>query len=260
MSRLAALEPALIEYMDDAPRQMCSAFPSASESDQRDLLLALTDLHAEVAPVVMPVLQRSDFAHRELAVTALRWSRDSRVAPALRAWAARCLPASRGRRRFVPARYLRFRTADVPYVAILQALRGHASAETEALLLQTAADRDPLCRATALGSLGWWEPFQRSAVLATLGEGRRDSDPDVRLSARAAFARLGERQALAWFRQALLSHEAQRVHETIQVVANEGIMLLWPDLDRLADSESVDVALHATEALERLREQMSISE
>jgi hypothetical protein len=33
-------------------------------------------------------------------------------------------------------------------------------------------------------------------------------------------------------------------------------MLLWPDLDRLADAEDADVAHHAREALERLCEDM----
>ena len=76
--------------------------------------------------------------------------------------------------------------------------------------------------------------------------------------ARAALARLGERQALEWFRQALNRQDSQRVHEAIQVVATEGIFLLWPDLDRLADTENVDVALHACEALERLHEELNL--
>ena len=33
-------------------------------------------------------------------------------------------------------------------------------------------------------------------------------------------------------------------------------MLLWPDLDRLADCEDADVAHHAREALERLCEEL----
>jgi hypothetical protein len=75
--------------------------------------------------------------------------------------------------------------------------------------------------------------------------------------ARAALARLGERQALQWFRQCLTGEDSQRTHEAIQIIANEGLILLWPDLDRLADSEAIDVALHACEALERLREELS---
>ena len=48
----------------------------------------------------------------------------------------------------------------------------------------------------------------------------------------------------------------QRVHETIQLVSLEGLTLLWPDLDRLADAEDPDVAHHAREALERLCEDL----
>jgi hypothetical protein len=34
--------------------------------------------------------------------------------------------------------------------------------------------------------------------------------------------------------------------------------LLWPDLDRLADAEDLDVSFQAREALERLREDMEL--
>jgi HEAT repeat protein len=144
----------------------------------------------------------------------------------------------------------------MPYRAVLRALRGHGSTQTEGFLLLAARDWDPACRAAALSSLGWWEPFQRAEVLMTLQDGRRDPNPDVRQAARAALARLGERQALQWFRQTLTSEDPHRVHETIQTIAVEGLTLLWPDLDRLADSEDADVAHHAREALERLCEEM----
>jgi HEAT repeat protein len=135
-------------------------------------------------------------------------------------------------------------------------LRGHPSAETEAFLLLAARDWDPTYRAAAIGSLGWWEPVDRHQLLACLHHSRRDLSPDVRHAARAALARLGERQAMQWFRQALCNEETQVVHETIQAVANEGLTLLWPDLDRLADAEDNDVAHHAREALERLCEDL----
>src|SRR5262249_44289158 len=130
---------------------------------------------------------------------------------------------------------------SIPYRAILRALRGHPSGETEAFLLVAARDWDPCYRAAAVSSLGWWEPYQRSHLLECLQEARRDPNPDVRHMTRAALARLGERQALQWFRQALGSQDSQRVHETIQIIASEGISLLWPDLDRLADTENVEI-------------------
>jgi hypothetical protein len=61
---------------------------------------------------------------------------------------------------------------------------------------------------------------------------------------------------MQWFRQSLTSEDPHRVYETIQAIATEGLTLLWPDLDRLADAEDPEVALHAREALERLSEEM----
>jgi hypothetical protein len=147
----------------------------------------------------------------------------------------------------------------VPYLAALRALRGHASPQTEAFLLLAFRDWDPTIRLAAVSSLGWWEPLQRTEVLLTMQETRRDPNPEVRQAARAALARLGERQALQWFRQTLTSEDPQRVHDTIQTVASENLTLLWPDLDRLADAEDSDVALYAREALERLCEDMEQS-
>ena len=146
----------------------------------------------------------------------------------------------------------------MPYQAILRALRGHPSRETEAFLLLAVRDWDPTFRAAALGSLGWWEPISTPQVLTFLQEARQDLNPEVRQAARAALARLGERQALQWFRQGLTCEDPQRVHEAIQLVAGEGLTLLWPDLDRLADAEDADVAHHAREALEGLREELEL--
>jgi HEAT repeat protein len=146
--------------------------------------------------------------------------------------------------------------ADLPYRAILRALRGHPSPQTEALLLLAARDWDPTFRAAAVSSLGWWEPIQRPEVLLTLQDARRDPSPEVRHAARAALGRLGERQALLWFRQTLSSEDPQRVYDTIQSIAAEGLTLLWPDLDKLAEVEDSDVTHHAREALERMSEEM----
>lgn len=119
-------------------------------------------------------------------------------------------------------------------------------------------DWDPTYRAAAVSSLGWWEPFHRREALLALQQARRDTCLEVRQSARAALARLGERQALQWFRQFLTSEDTQRVHETIQLIAHEGLTLLWPDLDRLADADNPDIAHHARESLERLSEDMEV--
>jgi hypothetical protein len=261
VSHLASLESALGEYLEEAPHSLGRALATcADEQQQRDLLCALADLRAETASVLLPLLQEPDFGHAELAVHLLTWSRDPRVGPWLRDWVRREIPLdgrARRRRQASPPRRPSY-PAGLPYPAILRALRGHPAEETEAFLIQAARDWDPTCRAAAFSSLGCWEPLRRRRVEECLQDGRRDPNAEVRQMARAALARLGEWQALQWFRQALSGHDPQRLHEAIQVVATEGIFLLWPDLDHLADSENADVALHACEALERLREELNL--
>jgi hypothetical protein len=259
MARLAGLESVLHDYLEEAPRHLCAALPHASEAEQRDILCALLDLRAEAATMVLPLLADSRFPHAELAVQVLAWSRDARVGPFLRDWVCRRIPVERRARRRRQATAPRRSSfpADVPYTAVLRALRGHPSPETEEFLLLAARDGDPTCRVAAISSLGWWQPRNPEQVAACLQAGRHDPNAEVRQLARAALARLGERQALQWFRQGLTGQDPQRTHETIQIIANEGLLLLWPDLDHLADSETVDVALHACESLERLREDLN---
>jgi hypothetical protein len=258
MSRLAALEAALEEYVQEMPALLARALATAEPTAQRDILQALSDLRADVGPAILPLLSRSDFAHLDLAVEALTWSRHAEVAPRLRSWVLRTVPVTRraaSRRRAQPPRRPSL-PEEFPYRAILQTLRGHAAPETEALLLLAGHDWDPTFRSAAVSSLGYWEPFRRAEVLLHLQEARRDPNGEVRQAARAALARLGERQALQWFRQGLGSEDTQRVHETIQVIAAESLTFLWPDLDRLADADDIDVAHHARESLERLSEDL----
>jgi hypothetical protein len=257
ISRLAGLESVLTEYLQEAPQHLCTALATASAVEQQDILAALADLRAETAAVALPLLADPKFSHADLAVQTLAWSRDERVGPRLRDWACRriALEVRARRRRQVASPRRRSFPADIPYLAILRALSGHPSRETEEFLLLAARDWDPACRCAAVSSLGWWEPFGHDQVSRCLQGSRNDPNLEVRQSARAALARLGERQALQWFRQCLTGQDPQRIHEAIQIIANEGLVLLWPDLDRLAESETVDVALHACESLERLREE-----
>jgi hypothetical protein len=260
LSRLTALESALRDYLEESPRGLCAALATATPEEQRDLLGALIELRADCADAVLPLLETADFPHTELAVNALANSQNKRVGPWLREWVLRRIHvAQRARgRRLIRASGRDNVPADFPYAAVLRALRGHASSETEAFLLLAAHDWDAGYRCAALSSLGWWEPFRHDDVSACLQKARRDPHGDVRQAARAALGRLGECQSLTWFRQALTAQDTLRVHEAIQMIASEGLMILWPDLDRLADSENVDVAIHACEALERLREQLNL--
>jgi hypothetical protein len=260
LSRLAVLEPVLSDYLSEAPHELCAALATSRGQLQRDTLTALADLRAEAGSTVMALLSRPGSPNQELAIEVLTWSRDPRVGPWLREWTRRRVPMlrrSQRRKRPLPPRQPSL-PADVPYRAVLRALRGHASEESEVFLLLAAQDWDPTFRAAAVSSLAWWEPVRRAQVLDDLQQARRDGSPDVRQAARAALARLGERLALQWFRQALNAQEAPQVHETIQVIAMEGLTMLWPDLDRLADSEDSDIAQLAREALERMCEDMGV--
>jgi hypothetical protein len=259
MSHLAALEGGLRAYLEQVPAEVARKLVSASPEEQGDLVQALNDLQAEAAPLLLPLLERSAFAEPNAAVEVLTWSRDPCVGPWLRAWVARLLPMDRRalKRPHAVAPRKRSVPTELPYVSILRALRGHPSTETESFLLVAARDWDPAFRAAALSSLGWWEPLQRAEVLQCLQRSRRlDPNPEVRQAARAALARLGERQALQGFRNALTGEDVHHVLEMLQVVASEGLTLLWPDLDKLADTDDHDLAPHVREALMRLSEDM----
>src|SRR5262245_41688297 len=84
VSRLLALEPALGDYLQEAPTPMCSALSRKAGVERRDLLLALADLRAEAGGAVLSLLSHPRFVHAELAVELLTWSRDPRVGPWLR--------------------------------------------------------------------------------------------------------------------------------------------------------------------------------
>lgn len=260
-ARMTALEGYLRDYLKDATPQLLARLPTAREAEQADILRALVDLRAETAEDLWPLLARTDCPNRALMFEALRWSRDPRVAPWLCEYARQHVAISK-RARSRPVAEAPRRSSipkDVPYLEILQSLRGHASPETERFLVFACLDWDPTVRMAALSSLGWWEPLLSAEVRSCLATCRRDLSPEVRQTARAALARLGERGALHWFRQALLADEPGQIAQAAHVIANEGLTLLWPDLDRLLDSDHPDVVLHAHEAIERLAEEMELS-
>jgi hypothetical protein len=256
VSRLAALEPSLVDYLGEAGGLLADELAHTPPAQHKDILLALADLRADVGEAVLPLIGVARYPWLELALDVLVWARTPLVGAWLREWVLQRVPVvqrAQTRRHYTPPRRPSVAN-DFPYKAILHTFRGHPSPQTEALLLLAARDWDPTFRAAAVSSLGWWEPIQRNDVLLTLQDARRDPNPEVRHAARAALARLGERQALLWFRQTLTSEDPQRVYDAIQAIASEGLTLLWPDLDRLADAEDSDVAHQAREALERMRE------
>jgi hypothetical protein len=258
ISRLAALAPALTEYLQEVRETLPAMLARVPAAGHREYLLALVDLRADSSQPLLSLIARPDYPYTDLAVDALSWSKDPRVAEHLISWVSRRIPMHQRavqRARIVSPRRVSIPT-DVPYRRILQSLRRFPSQNVEAFLCLAARDWDPGIRASALSSLGWWEPVERKQVLSLLQQSRRDANPDVRHAARAALGRLGERLALQWFRQGLVSEDTVKLHEAIQNIVVEGLTLLWPDLDRLAESEDLEVAHHAREALERMSEDM----
>ena len=257
LSRIVALEGEVENYLRHATEPLRRRLSLADGRELVECLSALDDLHADAGEGLLNLLQRPG-EHAALAIEVMRWSRDPRVAQWLCGFVSRHVPQARRARcrpRMTPPRRPSL-SAHVPYGAVLHALRGHPSIEAETILLAATRDWDPTFRAAAFGSLGWWEPLCAQEARACLQAGRRDASPMVRQAARAAAARLGERLALTAFRQAIASENTPGVFDAIAVIANEGLTLLWPDIDRLADADNPELALHAREATERLAEQM----
>ncbi len=257
VSHIAALENGILQYLGRAKELLPKQLERAPQQNLRDWFHALHELRADAGEVLVRLLRENpDLAHPEEAVLALGWSKSPGAAEFLRETAAHCLmhrPSS-GAWEFWNTRKS-LHTSQLAEAALL-ALRHHPSLETEHLLLAGARSSDPDIRAAAIGSLGWWEPLRRNAVLMYLQDARFDGEGEVRHAARAALARLGERQALQWFRQGLVSDNRQVAMESIQAIAREGITLLWPELDILVDEEEPQLASCAREALEQMQEEL----
>jgi len=260
IARIAGLESVLSEYLHKALFELPSKLNQLTGQDFVDALHAVSDLRAEAGTEVLDLLSRSMCSDPELGIAVLTWSKNPLVGVWLRQWATRNVPLLRrsSRRRWANPPRLGSLSNMSEYCAVLRALRGHGSTETESLLTLAARDWDPTVRTAAVSSMGWWEPMNRVEVIGCLNQCRKDPNPEVRQTARAALARLGERQALQWFRQALTSEDPLYVYEATRVAAAEQITLLWPDLDRLADAENADVAIQAREALELMCEEMEL--
>jgi hypothetical protein len=247
------------DYLSDAPGRLVEELQSAGVENLADLLLALEDLRADAAAVVLTNLGAWPPAHRRLGVRLLRWSPDRDVGRWLLDWVDGAITpirrARRGSRAAAPSRPSV--PASFPYAELLYALRGHPSSETEALLLLAARDWDPTIRLAAVGSIGWWEPLERAGVLQALDQARGDANGDVRRAAEAALARLGERRALQTFRCWLAGETEAGVPDAIRYIAAERLYWIWPELDALADGEDAEIAAAAREALEQMREDLA---
>ena len=260
-SRIASLETTLRAYLKEAPATLLARVTAAQGAERAEILRALSDLRVDAAAELLPLAEGRSYEHRDLMMDSLRWSRGPHVGAWLREYAREHVPMAKraGNRLEEDAPRQPSFKADLPYANILRALRGHPSVDTEKFLILAGQDWDPLLRMAALSSLGWWEPMLPEEVHACLTHCKRDPSPEVRQVARAALARLGERGSLHWFRQALFADDPHQVAEAAHVIADEGLTLLWPDLDLLQDVDHPDVAIHAREAVERMAEEMELS-
>lgn len=257
VSHMAALEDQFIGYLAEAKKVLPRKISRTTPEELRDWLTALQELRADAGATLVRLLRDNpNLPLSEQAILTLGWSKTPQAAAYLRETAARSLPGPPRQTSWWPwSKKVNAHQGPIAAAALI-ALRYHPSMETEQLILAGARSADTLIRASAISSLGWWEPLRRKAVLMYLQDGRYDGDGEVRHAARAALARLGERQALQWFRQGLASENRQIVLESIQAIADEGITLLWPELDRLVDEEEPELASCAREALEQMQEEL----
>ncbi|MBL8824329.1 MAG: hypothetical protein JNJ77_17210 [Planctomycetia bacterium] len=251
MSRLALLEDQLIDYASRAREQLPGMLHEFAENERADWIYAIHELRADAgASLVHLIKSQPALAVSEQAVLALGWSRTEEATTYLQGMVSQALAVPRH------PRIRKHLESPSLVAAALIALRYHPGMKTEQLLMLGVRSGDSLIRSSALSSMGWWMPMTGDSVLMYLQDARYDHHGEVRHAARAALARLGERQALQWFRQGLASENRQVVVESIQAIADEGITLLWPELDMLVDEEEPELASCAREALEQMQEEL----
>jgi HEAT repeat protein len=237
-ARLAASRHHRMEWLCGAADHLLTRFPVAPVDEQAAILHCLGELRADVVQLfpILPDRRRPWWA---AAVRCLTWSKSAVAGPVLAGHAARWL----GTWRSWPAA-----------VVLLGTLRGHRCAEAESVLVGAAGSSRREVRVAAVGSLGWWDPYDGGLVLNVLRDARSDPDHGVRQSAVAALARVGERTAVEQFIEGLHAEEPAIQQLTATAAAEEGLTWLWPDLEAMADGPDAETALVACEALERLRE------
>ncbi|VTS05203.1 HEAT repeat domain-containing protein [Tuwongella immobilis] len=244
--RLASIEAHCRSYLERALLDLPERLPIAAPAEQVEILLTMHSLrcgHASLIPLVMD----RNYPHRSVAMSCLAWASDPKSRDVLVGLANQAFP-THGDFHRVDAFTVRDR------LALLRALHRHGTPSAEKLLLRIVRSDDPTFRLHAIRSLGWNDPTDPAAVVGTLQQASLDPHPEIRQRAVAALARLGDRAALQEVRERLAvdSHDEQR--QGMQLIIEEGLSWLWPDLDRLADAEDPEVAFLAREALEQMRE------
>ena len=248
-------EPVLREYLHDIAGDLTRLLDGTHGRARREILAALAELQADTDDAALTLLGEPHFADRPAALRCLRWSKSPLAPSALCGIARHALTGERSARwlrrlgvgrKPVPADEVR---------AALWALRGHPCEEAERVLLHYAGRPEAEWRAAAFQSLGWWEPLRRGEVLHAVRAAKQDPHAEVRRSALAAAARLGEVSALQTLRELLYRETPASVLDAVRLCAAEGLSWLWPELDQLTESDDPAVAAEAWEAIERLREE-----
>jgi len=238
--RLWAAGDHRVAWLNHVSDRLLGRFTTASGEEQAVILRCLYELRAD-ATRLFPHLPDRRCSWWADAVRVLRWSKSPVVGPVLASQTNRLARKARNHGRAA---------------VVLTALRGHACYETERALLRAASAANPALRHAAVGSLGWWPPYDPDRVVRALRVARTDPDTEIRRAAVSALARLGERAALSEVAAGLHSEEPAIRIETAARIAEEELTWLWPDLETAASASDPDTALAASEALERLRERL----
>lgn len=252
MSRLHALDSAIASYLDACTPVLLQQLRTATGSDAVDLLDALIDLRADTGAVVPARFLDDEFPHRR-GLESLMWSCDPRATYFLCRLVEAGLECHR-RPWFRPFGQTNA-NADPLLITAIRSLREHRTAEAEARLLEAATCDIADVRAVALASFGWSDPHDEGSVLDVLHNAKESRSLELRFAARTSLARLGQRESLQWFRERLTSEEPLLVHDAIRAISEEYLTWLWPDLDRLTESDNPELAYHAREAVHRLSEE-----
>jgi hypothetical protein len=257
ISCLQDVEPIVREYLHGIGDDLLRSFDYISMNEEQEYLRALDELRTDCGSRLLSRLMAGSEEHRLELFRCLRWSKYPGTIEFLvktcRELQSKCTPAWW-------KRWDRDRESSSSWfteqMVILEALSNHPSEAAEKLLLETASAGPRELRHQALKSLGWWEPINRGEVLNCLHIARLDTDGEIRIAATMALARLGEVAALQQIRESLTSSSSERVHESIEWIAEAGLSWLWCELDELTEGSDSSVAIHAGDALERLRERL----
>ena len=248
--RLDSLESSLKSYLSNAQTSLVHHLEKSSWAEHRDVLRALYSLKCAPPVSAWEWLADPGYPYKSFVWELFAFEKTNK------GQALVTIYKSAFRFKNFSWLYSNPKAKKLEAIALAKCLRHHPGIEAENCLLELANSGDSMVVQEALTSLGWWEPVNRLEVLKILHKMRKDAKLEISSAATAALARLGERKSLQSLARNLLSDDPLTVHQTIHTISTQGISLLWPELDQLADSANADVAIHAREALAHLSEDL----